>query len=77
MEKCMNVIGKYFWIQSEDECRNAMIHQILSNHHHGTFSKSKTKFEWLFLGFLLQAKLATCLKNFRSFEIVQYIGKIY
>jgi len=30
---------------------------------------------WYFFGFILQIKLPTCLKNFRSFEIVQHIGK--
>jgi len=30
---------------------------------------------WYFFGFILQGKLAICLKNFRSFGIVQYIGK--
>jgi len=30
---------------------------------------------WCFFGFILQGKLATCLENFRSFGIVQTIGK--
>jgi len=28
-----------------------------------------------FSAFILQGKLATCLKKFRSFGIIQYIGK--
>ncbi len=30
---------------------------------------------WLLFGFILQGKLIICLKKFRSFEIVQHIGK--
>jgi len=30
---------------------------------------------WCFFGFILQGKLATSLKFFRSFGIVQHIGK--
>jgi len=30
---------------------------------------------WCFFGFILSSKLAIYLKNFRSFEIVQLIGK--
>jgi len=48
----------------------------------GVVALHKVTFEWkksskwgLFLGFILQGKLATCLKNFRSLGIVQHIGK--
>jgi len=30
---------------------------------------------WLLFGFILQGKLAICVKKFRSFEIVQDVGK--
>jgi len=30
---------------------------------------------WLLFGFILQGKLATCFKNFKSFGIEQHIGK--
>jgi len=30
---------------------------------------------WLLFGFILHGKLATCLKKFRSFGIVQHIEK--
>jgi len=42
-EKCMNMMKKCFLVQKMDECGNAMIHQILSDRHPGTFSKSKKK----------------------------------
>ncbi len=41
----MNMIVKYFLVQKMDECRNTTLHQILSDCHLGTFSKSKKK--WL------------------------------
>jgi len=40
----MNIMKKDFLVQKMDElCRNAMLHQILSDRHLGTFSKSKKK----------------------------------
>jgi hypothetical protein len=30
---------------------------------------------WFFMGLILQGKLVTYLKNFRSFELVQYVGE--
>jgi len=30
---------------------------------------------WYLFGFILQDMLATCLKNFRAFGIVQHVGK--
>jgi len=39
----MNMMKKCFLILKMDECRNAMLHQILSDRHPGTFSESKKK----------------------------------
>jgi len=43
MKKCINMMKKCFLFQKMDECRNAMLHQILSDRHPDTFSKSKKK----------------------------------
>jgi len=39
----MNMIEKCFLVQNMDEYRNTMLHQILSDCHLGTLSKSKKK----------------------------------
>jgi len=45
-EKCMNLIENCFLVQKMDVWRNKMLHQILSDCHPGTFSKTKQK-GWL------------------------------
>jgi len=39
----MNTIEKCFLAQKMDGCRNTLLHQILSDRHLGTFSKTKKK----------------------------------
>jgi len=39
----MNFIGKCFFAQKMGVCRNKMLHQILSDHHFGTLSKTKKR----------------------------------
>jgi len=42
-EKVYEYDEKVFFFQKMDESRNAMLHQILSDRHPGTISKSKKK----------------------------------
>jgi len=37
------MIEKCFLVQNMDECRNAMLHQILNDHYLGTFSKTEKR----------------------------------
>jgi len=39
----MNIIEECFLIQKMDEYRNTMLHQVLSDHHLDTLSKSKKR----------------------------------
>jgi len=43
MKKCMNMIEKCFMVHKMDGWRNIKLHQISSDRHFGTFSKTKKK----------------------------------
>jgi len=67
------MIEKYFLVQNMDECINTMLHQLLSNRHVGTFSKSKKK------GLLPTSVVAEDLlyKSSINFMVTKLIGRLW
>jgi len=61
MKKYMNMIEKCFLVQKMDECRNIMLHQILSDRHVGSLSNSKKE------------KAEISVKNFQFGYFIFYI----